>query len=112
MELVYQFTQTWVIILFALSVSLAFIITAFLNCGLADSIFMECSTVCFSAVSIIGGLKLSIISFLITYNEMNPVVDMNLFYSVYGGIAVVIVSLRTIKSKFNNIKLNLNKASQ
>ena len=100
MVLIQIISQTWVIILFALFICLIYVVIATYNRGLSDSVFMDCSSVGFASVSIIGGLKLSLISFFLTYNENTPLIDMNIFYSVYGGMAVIIVSLRTIKVKF------------
>lgn len=66
---------------------------------LEDEHLLNFGSVAFNSLSVIGGLRLCGGALKTAY-DTNQVMDMNNMYTVYGGIAVIWLSVKTINKKY------------
>ena len=67
---------------------------------LEDEHLLNFGSVAFNSLSVIGGLRLCGGAFKTAY-DTNQVMDMNNMYTVYGGIVVIWLSVKTINKKYS-----------
>jgi hypothetical protein len=101
----FQFlSHTWFFILIAFLSGIVFILAVVAKkVPIKDSHLLDFGAVGFNTLSIIGGIKLAGITFSNAYST-NQNLDMNSIYTIYGGIAVIWLSLKNVSKKYKDLR--------